>query len=86
MSGLVVERTGNSYGINSAEYKITFPDNSSTLIWSPVWNELSDEEEDAGALEYAVELWALYEKHPEYNREIKTRYEGGELIIPDVVE
>ena len=85
MSGLVVERTGKTFLQHSTEYKISFPDGTSGMIWSPSF-EMGDTEKDKEALEYAVELWALYQRHPEYNREMKTRYEGGELIIPDVVE
>ena len=80
-----VERTGNVYMPYQTEFKVSFPDGSSTLIWSPSY-EMSDTEKDTEAMAYAERLWELYEKHPEYNREMKTRYEGGELIIPDVVE
>jgi hypothetical protein len=54
-----VERTGNTYGMASSEYLVTFPNEDSITIWSPPWNDFSPEEEDAGALEYATKLWDM---------------------------
>ena len=85
MSGLVVERTGKFFLPHETEFKISFPDGTSTLIWSPSF-EMSDAEKDKEALEYALELWKFFQSHPEFDRTMGTRYEGGELIIPDVVE
>ena len=52
-----IERTGNIFSIASSEYLVTFPNGDKTRIWSPPWHEKTPEDEDAGALEYAKELW-----------------------------
>ena len=52
-----IHRTGNSVSFNGHEYLVTFPSGDKITIWSPPWNEMSPEEEDAGALMYARELW-----------------------------
>jgi hypothetical protein len=52
-----VGRTGNTYGMASSEYLVTFPNGVTTTIWSPPWNDFTPEEEDANALDYATELW-----------------------------
>jgi hypothetical protein len=55
--GIQIERTGRGYSIASSEYKVVFPDNTSQTIWSPPWNDYTEQEEDEHALEYASELW-----------------------------
>lgn len=48
-----VERTGNVYSIASSEFLVTFVDGSTMSVWSPPWNDMTPEEEEAGALRYA---------------------------------
>lgn len=57
---IIVERTGEVRafrGPMSSEYLITFPNGSTTTIWSPPWNDYSPDVEDAGALKAAGEQW-----------------------------
>ena len=57
MSDIMVERTGREFSIAGSEYLVTFPDGTQATIWSPPWNDYTDDEEDIAALEYAQELW-----------------------------
>ncbi len=54
---LFICRTGNFYGIAATEYLVSFPNGDITTIWSPVWNNYDDDEEDLHALEFAEECW-----------------------------
>jgi hypothetical protein len=56
---LKVERTGRQYSIASSEFLVTFPDGTTQTIWSPVWNDYTEKEEDLYALEYAKHLWDI---------------------------
>ena len=51
-----IERTGNIFSISSTEYLITYPDNSTEILWSPPWHDWNDEE-DARALLEASNRW-----------------------------
>jgi hypothetical protein len=84
MNEIKIERTGNAYGNYSSEFRIDFPDGTFTMIWSPPF-EMSDAEKDSESKEYAETLWKLWQ-NPNYDRELKTLYEGGELTVLDVVE
>jgi len=48
-----VERTGNVYSIASSEFLVTFVDGTTMNVWSPPWNDMTPEEEEAGAVGYA---------------------------------
>ena len=52
-----IERTGDLFSFASTEYRVTYPDGYIGSIWSPLWHELDDDEEDAEALRYAQDQW-----------------------------
>jgi hypothetical protein len=58
---LTVKRTGekltNHVGDAANGSRVTFPDGSTTTIWSPPWNQWNEAEEDRRALQYANQLW-----------------------------
>jgi hypothetical protein len=54
---LKVERTGKQFSIASSEFLITFPDGTTETIWSPVWNEYTEEQLDKAAKFRAEWLW-----------------------------
>ena len=56
--GFKVERTGNVFSFASSEYRVTYPDGVVGTLWSPPWHELTDDEEDAAALEAAKRMFA----------------------------
>ena len=60
-----VEATGRAYAA-SHEFKVTFPDGSTTTVWSPPWGDVeeqySPEWELMGARCYAQGLWEGREK------------------------
>lgn len=57
MNNLVVHRTSNSYSLSSNEFEVSYPDGYIGKIWSPPWHELSPEEEELKAKEYALNLY-----------------------------
>lgn len=48
-----IYRTGRTYGFASSEFIVTMDDGKQHTLWSPVWNELEPEEEEAQAWEAA---------------------------------
>jgi hypothetical protein len=58
-----VQRTGEVKGPASSEYLVRFPDNTTMTIWSPVWHDWTNDEEDEKALKFAKTTW--------YNRQNK---------------
>ena len=54
---LYVERTGNIFSIAGTEYIIKFPNGDITNVWSPLWNDYCDADEDLGALLWALCAW-----------------------------
>jgi hypothetical protein len=53
-----IVRTGQGFSIASSEFSVTYPDGHVGSIWSPPWHDKSPDDEEAGALAYAKELFA----------------------------
>lgn len=70
MSEITVSRTGNTFSIASSEYEITFPDGHKELVWSPVWNGMTEEEEDEEACKLADKIWQCVRGGWDYPRAV----------------
>ena len=55
---IVVRRTGRVYSIASNEFSVTYPDGSEGVVWSPPWHEMTPEQEESAARQYAMKLYA----------------------------
>jgi hypothetical protein len=53
-----LRRTGRVYSLASSEFSVTYPDGSEGVVWSPPWHEMSPEEEESAARQYAMKLYA----------------------------
>ena len=56
-----VRRTGRVYSIASSEFRVTYPDGSEGVVWSPPWHEMTPAEEESEARQYAMKLYAIGE-------------------------
>ena len=57
MSDAVTVRRGEGVVEESHEFIVTHPDGSETTVWSPLWHEMTPEQEEAGALLAAQAFW-----------------------------
>lgn len=90
-TGVSVEKTGYMYSFNGKEYLALFPDGTTMTIGSPPWNEFDEEEEDEGALEYAVSVWKEILRDPSSRPLLEEghrygKYEGEHPISGTIVE
>jgi len=60
--GLNIIRTGRAYAA-SHEFEITWPDATKGTLWSPPWNEYTEEKEDAEVRRVAGLMWRRGEHH-----------------------
>lgn len=54
---ITLRRTGNIYSFASSEFEVTYPDGYVGKVWSPPWHELSPDDEETAAREYAAKLF-----------------------------
>lgn len=56
-SQVSIKRTGRVFSIASSEFSVVYPDGSSGVVWSPPWHEMTPEEEESSARDYATNLY-----------------------------
>jgi len=59
-----IQRTGNTYGVASSEYLVTWPDGTYETIWSPPWHTWDRQQESKEAYRWAAEEWAERQGNP----------------------
>jgi hypothetical protein len=52
-----VERTGDTWGIASSEFRVTWPDGTTETVWSSVWHNWDRRHESKHAYKWAVREW-----------------------------